>query len=493
MKRLLLALFLLFASQSVRFSMCKLGVPLVVTPIPKSEHCLLSALVCFCQNDIGGCSPGASFCTTNSSGAKCTTRPFTTKDGTVHYSRHCLASSLTFLRCRGNNLCCDTDYCNAPPSLAPPRSTVTLPTESISSPPTTDPVAPSPKETEAATRASLTPTSPKGYRDDSTSSPRSRSRDATTSPNHHPAAADIMSNNSQSQSVMIISVVIGSLCGCLVVVIIVVVLLVARFRRRSASLNLNVEIPVTINYSAPGMDLTMTGSGAGLPMLEQTSIARQTTLIEQIGCGRYGNVWKGRWMEQYVAVKVFASKDEQSWAREVEIYQTAMLRHTNILGFIAADNNDNGAWTQLWLVTDYCEFGSLFDFLTQNAIDGKTMLKLVESASAGLAHLHLAVQGLQGKPAIAHRDIKSRNYLVKKDCSCCLGDFGLAVSHDVLSNRLTIPQTTKVGTIRYMAPEILDESMNYGSFEAYKQADIYSLALVIWEITSRCSLTGTVL
>ena len=292
---------------------------------------------------------------------------------------------------------------------------------------------------------------------------------------------------------MIISVVIGSLCGCLVVVIIVVVLLVARFRRRSASLNLNVEIPVTINYSAPGMDLTMTGSGAGLPMLEQTSIARQTTLIEQIGCGRYGNVWKGRWMEQYVAVKVFASKDEQSWAREVEIYQTAMLRHTNILGFIAADNNDNGAWTQLWLVTDYCEFGSLFDFLTQNAIDGKTMLKLVESASAGLAHLHLAVQGLQGKPAIAHRDIKSRNYLVKKDCSCCLGDFGLAVSHDVLSNRLTIPQTTKVGTIRYMAPEILDESMNYGSFEAYKQADIYSLALVIWEITSRCSLTGTVL
>ena len=444
----------------------------------------------------------------------------------MHYSRHCLASSLTFLRCRGNNLCCDTDYCNAPPSLAPPRSTVTLPTElpcsdalasnnvsielnetnsgvatsesfesncSISSPPTTDPVAPSPKETEAATRASLSPTSSKGYRDDSTSSPRSRSRDATTSPNHHPAAADIMSNNSQSQSVMIISVVIGSLCGCLVVVIIVVVLLVARFRRRSASLNLNVEIPVTINYSAPGMDLTMTGSGAGLPMLEQTSIARQTTLIEQIGCGRYGNVWKGRWMEQYVAVKVFASKDEQSWAREVEIYQTAMLRHTNILGFIAADNNDNGAWTQLWLVTDYCEFGSLFDFLTQNAIDGKTMLKLVESASAGLAHLHLAVQGLQGKPAIAHRDIKSRNYLVKKDCSCCLGDFGLAVSHDVLSNRLTIPQTTKVGTIRYMAPEILDESMNYGSFEAYKQADIYSLALVIWEITSRCSLTGTVL
>ena len=44
------------------------------------------------------------------------------------------------------------------------------------------------------------------------------------------------------------------------------------------------------------------------------------------------------------------SLDEKSWVREVEVYQTSMLRHDNILGFIAADNKDNGTWTQLWLV-----------------------------------------------------------------------------------------------------------------------------------------------
>ena len=39
-----------------------------------------------------------------------------------------------------------------------------------------------------------------------------------------------------------------------------------------------------------------------------------------------------------MAVKIFHSREERSWFREAEIYQTVMLRHENILGFIAADN-----------------------------------------------------------------------------------------------------------------------------------------------------------
>lgn len=54
--------------------------------------------------------------------------------------------------------------------------------------------------------------------------------------------------------------------------------------------------------------------------------------MRSIGRGRYGEVWKGKWRDENVAVKIFFTSEEASWYRETEIYQTAMLRHDNILG-----------------------------------------------------------------------------------------------------------------------------------------------------------------
>jgi activin receptor type-1 len=52
----------------------------------------------------------------------------------------------------------------------------------------------------------------------------------------------------------------------------------------------------------------------------------------------FGEVMLGHWRGEDVAVKIFNSRDEKSWFRECQIYQTVMLRHENILGFIASDN-----------------------------------------------------------------------------------------------------------------------------------------------------------
>lgn len=56
------------------------------------------------------------------------------------------------------------------------------------------------------------------------------------------------------------------------------------------------------------------------------------------------------------------------------------------------------------------------------------------------------------------------------------------------------PLMRLVGSVfyRYMAPEILDDTMNVNIFESFKRADIYSLGLVYWEISRRCSVGGIV-
>lgn len=57
---------------------------------------------------------------------------------------------------------------------------------------------------------------------------------------------------------------------------------------------------------------------------------------------------------------------------------------------------DTGTLTQLWLVSDYHENGSLFDYLNVTVVDISQMVKLALSVANGLAHLHMDIQGTQG-------------------------------------------------------------------------------------------------
>ncbi|XP_056158041.1 serine/threonine-protein kinase receptor R3 [Lampris incognitus] len=234
------------------------------------------------------------------------------------------------------------------------------------------------------------------------------------------------------------------------------------------------------------------GSGTGLPYLVQRTMARQISLVECVGKGRYGEVWRGTWMGESVAVKIFSSRDEQSWFRETEIYNTVQLRHDNILGFIASDMTSKNSSTQLWLITHFHELGSLYDFLQYSSLDPDSCLRMCLSVACGLVHLHTEIHSSQGKPAIAHRDLKSRNILVKRNGQCCIADLGLAVIHSQSNDYLDVGDNPRVGTKRYMAPEVLDESIRMDIFESYKQTDIWALGLVFWEITRRTVINGIV-
>lgn len=256
--------------------------------------------------------------------------------------------------------------------------------------------------------------------------------------------------------------------------------LVCRRRRRGAKRPPSPPAPADLS----------SGSGSGLPLLVQRTVAKQIKMVESIGKGRYGEVWLARWRGERVAVKVFFTTEEASWFRETEIYQTVLMRHDNILGFIAADIKGTGSWTQMLLITEYHERGSLHDHLQRTVLDARALLALARSLASGLAHLHMDIFGTKGKPAIAHRDIKSKNILVKRDGTCALADFGLAVRYVAERNEVDIAPNARVGTRRYMAPEVLAERLDLHDFEAFKMADVYSLGLVLWEMCRRCASGG---
>ncbi|KAM9354770.1 activin receptor type-1 [Pholidichthys leucotaenia] len=234
------------------------------------------------------------------------------------------------------------------------------------------------------------------------------------------------------------------------------------------------------------------GSGSGLPFLVQRTVARQISLVECVGKGRYGEVWRGQWQGENVAVKIFSSRDEKSWFRETEIYNTVLLRHENILGFMASDMTSRNSSTQLWLITHYYENGSLYDYLQRVAVETSEGLAMAASIACGVVHLHIEIFGIEGKPAIAHRDLKSKNILVTKELRCCIADLGLAVTHSQATNLLDVGNNPKVGTKRYMAPEVLDETIQTDCFDAYKRVDIWAFGLVLWEIARRTYSNGIV-
>ncbi|XP_067843534.1 activin receptor type-1-like [Heptranchias perlo] len=234
------------------------------------------------------------------------------------------------------------------------------------------------------------------------------------------------------------------------------------------------------------------GSGSGLPFLIQRTVARQITLVECVGKGRFGEVWRGQWQGESVAVKIFSSRDEKSWFRETEIYNSVLLRNENILGFIASDMTSRNSSTQLWLITHYHEAGSLYDYLQHTTLDTVGCLRISLSIASGLTHLHTEIIGTQGKVAIAHRDLKSKNILVKQNGQCCIADLGLAVMHSQCTNHLDVGNNPRVGTKRYMAPEVLDETIQVNLFDSYRRVDIWAFGLVLWEVARRTVSNGIV-
>lgn len=217
------------------------------------------------------------------------------------------------------------------------------------------------------------------------------------------------------------------------------------------------------------------------------------TLSKIVGEGRYGTVWLGLAKGEQIAVKIFHYS--HYFYNEKDIYTLPFMDHPSLLTYLGSDESrDKDGSIRLSLFLSYCPLGTLQEFLKSRPISLSTFCSLAVTTAAGLAHLHTEIH-LQGKrkPCITHRDVNTRNILVKEDMTCCICDLGLAVKitgpHYYSLGEEMHAETKSindVGTLRYMAPEVLEGAVNLRDCEtSLKQIDVYALGLVLWEMAIR--------
>ncbi|XP_055519803.1 activin receptor type-2B-like isoform X1 [Leucoraja erinacea] len=210
-------------------------------------------------------------------------------------------------------------------------------------------------------------------------------------------------------------------------------------------------------------------------------------LLEIKARGRFGCVWKAQLMNDYVAVKVFPIQDKLSWQNERDIYTTPGMKHENVLRYIGSEKRGSNLESELWLISTFHERGSLSDYLKGSVLSWNDLGHIAETMACGLSFLHEDIPRWKGegpKPAIAHRDFKSKNVLLKTDLSACIADFGLAVRFE--AGKPPGDTHGQVGTRRYMAPEVLEGAINFQR-DAFLRIDMYAMGLVLWETIMRCT------
>lgn len=189
-----------------------------------------------------------------------------------------------------------------------------------------------------------------------------------------------------------------------------------------------------------------------------------------IGTGSYGEVYKATIgaSDKLVAIKKLHVKNLKaehvdSFCSEASLM--CQLQNPHIVGFIGAVTEPSN----LSIITEYCQRGSLADLLLEDSIQMTFRMKIKFALDAALGMLYLHTSN----PVILHRDLKSDNLLVSDDWGIKVGDFGLT---RFISEK---KQMTQVGTPMWMAPEIIMGK------KYTEKADVYAFGIILWEILTR--------
>ncbi|XP_046689633.1 TRAF2 and NCK interacting kinase b isoform X4 [Silurus meridionalis] len=200
-------------------------------------------------------------------------------------------------------------------------------------------------------------------------------------------------------------------------------------------------------------------------------------LVELVGNGTYGQVYKGRHVKtgQLAAIKVMDVTGDEEEEIKAEINMLKKYsHHRNIATYYGAfvKKNPPGVDDQLWLVMEFCGAGSVTDLIKNtkgNSLKEEWTAYICREILRGLTHLH--------QHKVIHRDIKGQNVLLTENAEVKLVDFGVSAQLDRTVGR----RNTFIGTPYWMAPEVIACDENPDATYDFK-SDLWSLGITAIEM-----------